>query len=67
MIEQGKQHNNNMKIRGDKVTHGQGEQVKIPLLPNKVRKKERDNVHDNTDTHFGMIKWEKGQFCVKFV
>ena len=28
-----------MKMRGDKNTHGKGERVKIPLLPNNVRER----------------------------
>ena len=35
-MKQRKQHDN-MKMRGDKVTHRQGERVKIPILMNKVR------------------------------
>ena len=37
-IEQGKQHDNFKKERGQ-YTHGQGERVKIPLLPHNVGKK----------------------------
>ena len=36
-----------MKERGQS-THDQGERVKIPLLPNKVGKKERGNGHDTS-------------------
>ena len=40
--------NDNMKKEGTQVPT-EGERVKIPLLPNKVRKKELDNGH-NTGT-----------------
>ena len=38
-------------MRGDENTRGKGEWVKIPLLPNKVGKKERDNNNGHDSSH----------------
>ena len=42
-MKQGKQHNNN-DMRGDENTHSEGERVKIPLMPHRVRKRSRTMV-----------------------
>ena len=46
-MKQGKQHDN-MKMRGDKIPNSKGERGKIPLFPNKVSKKERDDGHNSS-------------------
>ena len=39
-------------MRGFSNTHSKGEEVKIPLLPNKVGKKEQDNDNGHNNHHF---------------
>ena len=45
-----------MKRRGQR-THDQGGQVKRPLLPNVVRKKEWDKGHDNSIRRWLLISF----------